>query len=209
MAVCKFYEIEQCPHAEECNSKNFANWKPWGNTPSEAQEQVVLHLLGSGLHKAHATEDSGRDRVYYEMIVQTCTVVEKDWVEEPAKKARRHAPPSSSGTVAPTGVLIPMTPPGPPPEHLQPAQARPPSAASASALAASAVALLRSTQTACTVTGMEYKSIIDACGRACKAATNAQRLSAAAAGAFAEEAAIFEDVQQFMIAKLEVQGQRR
>ena len=56
---------------------------------------------------------------------------------------------------------------------------------------------------------MEYKSIIDACGRACKAAKNAQRLSTAAAGAFAEEAAIFEDVQQFMIAKLEVQGQRR
>ena len=53
------------------------------------------------------------------------------------------------------------------------------------------------------MSSMEYKSIIDACGRACKAAKNAQRLSSAAAGAFAEEAAIFEDVQRFMKEKVE------
>ena len=53
------------------------------------------------------------------------------------------------------------------------------------------------------MSSMEYKAIVDACGRACKAAKNAQRLSSAAAGAFAEEAAIFEDVQRFMKAKVE------
>ena len=55
----------------------------------------------------------------------------------------------------------------------------------------------------CTLSAMEYKSIVDACGRASKAAKNAQRLSSAAAAAFAEEASIFEDVQRFMNQKVQ------
>ena len=53
------------------------------------------------------------------------------------------------------------------------------------------------------LSSMEYKAIVDACGRACKAAKNAQRLSSAAAGAFAEEAAVLEDVQNYMKAKID------
>ena len=53
------------------------------------------------------------------------------------------------------------------------------------------------------LSAMEYKSIMDACGRAHKAAKNAQRLSSAAATAFAEEAAFLEDVERMMGAKQE------
>ena len=48
------------------------------------------------------------------------------------------------------------------------------------------------------VTNMEYRAITDAANRAATAARNAQRLSSAAANAFAEEAAIFEDVVRYM-----------
>ena len=152
-APTKYYEIEQCPHHEECNTKNFANWRPWGLSPEEAREQVVLHLLGSGLHKQHADEGSGRDRSYCEMLVTHCECVEKDWVPDLPKKTKgapKHQPPSLDVTAQPA------TPPG--------------SAASSAANAAVAQAqgvlgLVRPTQTVCQLSSMEYKAIIDACAR--------------------------------------------
>ena len=188
MASYKYYEIEKCPLANECSQANFPNYKFWGFTHAEVKERVVQHLLGSGLHK-----ERGREREYYEKLVQGCKVVEKDWPEEPARKAPRHAPPSSYKTEAPMGAGIPMTPSN----AFDPAPARPSSAASASA-----IALLRASPKACSVSSMEYKSIIDACGRACKAAKHVQRQAAQAHTWFAEGGEEFQDVQQHMTEKL-------
>ena len=130
------------------------------------------------------------------MLVEHCEVVEKEWAPEPTLKRgprrTKHQPPSAVASEA-AAAEQPTTPPGDPA----------PSAARAVASADAAIGLFRPSQSVCQLSSMEYKAIIDACGRACKAAKNAQRLSTAAAGAFAEEAAIFEDVQRYMTSKVE------
>ena len=173
-----YYEVKVCPYAEECNARNFAGWKCWGCSPEEARAKVVDHLLGCGLHKEYAKEDPTRDRAFYELMVESTEVVEKTWPEPAQPKRRRDAAPS--------------TPPDGP-QTLQ-LQVRDRGDASNRGLALAT----RSSAVAARLTNMEYKSITDACVRASKAARNAQRLSAAAASAFAEEAAVFEDIAEYM-----------
>ena len=188
MASYTYFEIDECPLADECTQAHFANAKCWGHTQAEARDRVMAHLLGSGLHQAYR-----RKRKDYEKLVEGCTVKEKDWPTEPAPKARRHAQPYSDKREAPKGAGVPRSPP----QAVDQAPAQQPIAASSQS-----VTLLRPSPKACSMPPQEYKTIIDACARACQAAKHAQRLSAAAANMFAEEAMVFKDVQNFMEAKL-------
>ena len=88
---------------------------------------------------------------------------------------------------------IPRTPP----KACDQAPARPPRDASSQS-----ITLLRPVPKACSMAPQEYKTIIDACGRACKAAKHAQRQAAQATTWFAEGGEEFQDVQQHMTEKL-------
>ena len=203
-----YFQIVDCPLSHECNEKNFAQWRPWGKTPEEAREQVVKHLMGSGLHKDVAADDEMRDQEFYERLVAECEVHEFQWTPPPppkkSKKGEKRKPPSWLKNEIP---LTPSSPVEPPPGFTATGSAEPasgsaaPSSKSGGAPPAAdegAMELFRSRAIMMKVTNMEYRAITDAAGRAAKAARNAQRLSTAAAGAFAEEAAIFEDIVKFM-----------
>ena len=190
----KYYQIVECPLISECCPKNFKTWKPRGDTPEEAREQVVRHLLNCGHHDAGDSDSGPRDREFCEAIMKNCWVEECEWPKPPNKRKQDG---DAKTTAASFGAQPEASVPKPKshPHWKQPRIPRTPPEVPA---APGEDAIILPSDEVITLPAKEYKSIMDACGRASKAPKDAQRLSSAAAAAFAEEASIFEDVQRFM-----------
>ena len=184
----KFFYAKECPYPDECNPSNFKSWEPWGWTEESCRAQVLRHLKQSGKHKEHVPKGESRDSEY-EANVELLDL-EEDVYEEPGppKKRRVDAEPPPSGR-GPMQQLPALTGDG----------------GSSGSAAGSAFRALDdgiNRGAGAPITRQDLREVTDALGRCITGARHAQRLSAMAATAFNDEAAIFEEVKAFVDAKM-------
>ena len=192
--MAKFFYAPACPYADECNQQNFKSWNCWGWTEESCRAQVMKHLKNSGKHKEHVPAGENRD-LEYEMMVESL-VLEEDVYDTAqdhvSKRMRVDDAGKAKGKGDGDGVA---------------------SGASSSGRSIAAIcsgglqqgmrrhgdALVGSP-----ITRQDLCEVSDALGRCVSSARHAQRLSAMAAKAFQEEATIFEEVKQFVDAKIQL-----
>ena len=180
----KFFYTKECPLPHECTPQNFKSWEPWGWTDETCRAQVLRHLRQSGKHKDNVPKGESRD-VECDALVAEMVLSDDEYDDAPQvpKRRRTDAPP----------------PPEPHPlQHMAHAvqQGR-------------AFALLDSgvrggSSSSAPVTRQDLREVSDALSRCVTSARHAQRLSAMAATAFNDEAAIFEEVKAFVDAKMAI-----
>ena len=91
-----YWFCKACPLADECTTKNFKGWRPWGDTLEAAKERVMNHLLNSGLH-VEASEGEDRSQTYHQLADQA-DYVEARTADTSRGTKRNH--PSSKGAGA-------------------------------------------------------------------------------------------------------------
>ena len=186
----KFFYAKECPYPDECNPSNFKSWEPWGWTEESCRAQVLRHLKQSGKHKDCVPKGESRDEDYQASV--DLLELEEDVYEEPGppKKRRVDAEPPPSGRG---------------PMQQLPALVAGPDGGSTGSGGRAFAALddgINRCGAGAPVTRQDLREVTDALGRCITSARHAQRLSAMAATAFNDEAAIFEEVKAFVDAKM-------
>ena len=195
--MAKFFFVRECPLGEECNADNFKKWDPWGWTETECWDKVFKHLCGSGHHKANCP--SGDNRHDFYKVIMDAVHIEQDEYEpqQPSHKKKKR-----SRETDPSGAAEGMMP-----ADADGAESR----ASATAVQAKSgmLGLLRmlsdsrsTSSSTAPVSRQDLRAVSDSLNRCITAARHAQRLSAMAASAFNDEAAVFEEVKTFIDAKM-------
>ena len=179
----KFFFAKECPLPHECSPQNFKSWEPWGWTDETCRAQVLRHLKQSGKHKEHVPKGESRD-VEYDALVAEMVLSEDEYGDTPKvpKKRRVDDPP--------------------PPEHHGLAHHMGQQGRAFALLNDVARGGGSSSSSCAPVTRQDLREVSDALSRCVTSARHAQRLSAMAATAFNDEAAIFEEVKAFMDAKM-------
>ena len=224
-----YHEAEKCPLADECTRANFHAWRPWGNADEECRAQVRAHLDKSGYHKNHVPPGTDRDD-HYDFLVHTMNVVEKPWQEEggaggggSGKRRRRGGGGGGGGgggqggggggssggsdVANLTNTLANLT------EIMSQAAATAAATKGYGKVDVDRTAVTTATSSARSNTAIipsqhiiksqELQEVMDSLGRCVTSARHAQRLSATAAQAVSDEATVFENVREFISAKLD------
>ena len=171
-----FFYARECPCKEECTPANFKSWQPWGWTEESCRAQVMRHLVGSGKHK------NGEDRkLEFECAVEAMEL------ETDTYDAMEHVPKRlriDDRALAPSAMLCNMAP------------------RSMESMRRHGGSL--SADGSNPISRQDLKEVSDSLGRCVTSARHAQRLSAMAAKAFEDEAGIFEEVKEFVDAKISI-----
>ena len=185
----KFFYAAECPFADERSAQTFKSWNPWGWTEESCRAQVLRHLKCSGKHKDNVPPGMDRD-AEYEVMVEGMTLQEDfyDPTEHVGKKQRLDdgtPRPKSRGRDDTREIASGS-------RHL--------------AEICSGQRDLRrhgdASASSGPITRQDLCEVSDALGRCVTSARHAQRLSAMAAKAFQDEATIFEEVKEFVDAKI-------
>ena len=204
--MAKFFYAKECPYADECSATNFKSWGCWGWTEESCRAQVLKHLKNSGKHKEHVPAGESRD-TEYEMMVegmeleedvydtsQDTHVSKRQRVDDKGKSKGRPSASSADGDGDGHGVVGAVG-------------AHPAGRSLAAICSGGLQQNMRRHGDAMggsPITRQDLCEVSDALGRCVSSARHAQRLSAMAAKAFQEEATIFEEVKQFVDAKIQL-----
>lgn len=178
-----WFFIKNCPLAERCSAQSRKKANLWGSTEDEARDALKVHLMRSGCHQL---DDEVAHRFAEQAEVESYSDDEDappGEGEPPQKRARRATQPVDVAAVVQETLrqvssqsMRPAPPAFAPPLHL----ASRPSSSSGST----------------TIRIGQLQQAIDAVTRAGSAAKQAQRISAAAARAFGDEAAALDEAKE-------------
>ena len=190
----RYYYVKECPLRDECSAAAWKKAAVWGYEAVVCRFQLQEHLQKSGKHRlteAQATE-----------LALSANLEEGEYKEEPARKKQK-VEEATAPKPNPDQTGFPPPPP-PVPAGIVAAIAGEAAGSTAAVAAASprtppmtggGLFSASSGSRGIFVRKDILDALIDSCGRAAAAARSAQRLSAAAAQSFGDEASIMESVQ--------------
>ena len=178
MATRVFFFAQGCPCAEECSDQSWKKAQAWGETEDVVREQVVKHLMTSGLHKLSKADA-------WAMALLAAIYSYEDEEAPPSKKHASGSQASGSQSSAIGARQLQM---------LQPSTTSVPSPESM--VRSTSVGIVPATSSGhIFMRTQEFQAAIDCVNRALNSAQQAQRVALAASRAFADEVAAFNDVK--------------